>query len=1042
MKYSKNFCYENLSRNCSFAVILAVITMTFCPQQSYASNNNAKLRALAKNFVNRISPVYEEEKTFNPLDQVKDGSSLLLRPRSNKVLFADDIFALKRNNAVYVSFEDMIDILEFAIAFDESGKYAEGWFLREDWNIEFDLENNRVLAKGVEYNIAEIDIYDDGATMYVRGDALAKWLDLDFSYDISQQFLDIESPYPLPAVSRLLRQKRIGANRTNYGEKQAALPRLDHEKSFFDINTADITVGHNYQRSSNGKGESNQIANVVTEGEILKHNAYVFASGDTRTQLNSVVSRLSNRSENADLLGPLKAKSYAIGDVNITDVPLTGSVTQDLGFRFDNKPHQNTDLSTTDIEGDGIPGWDVELYRNDILVDTLNVDQNGRYLFNDIRLFVGENNFELFFYGPQGEIRAEQVQVPVSSEILNAQNDTYEVSLSLEDTQTYQKFQGDDIDRESAHIAARYNKMIGEDVLGYVGVRSRELDGDRRSYLSAGASSVIGATFVDTNFAIDNDSNVSGEVNARRNIGGWDLALGAQANTEEFKISELLDTQTMELSASAQRRYNDFLGVSGNILANASYKEFASGSVLQTGNLGVSQNILGANISNRLRYEDNDIIGVNQAPSSSERLDHNLSVRKNFGKTFLRLGSTYELRPESQLKSLVAQANYRHNPKLSADVSLDRQVNTKINTLRLNANYTHDKVRTSPFLRVNSESDLFAGVNFNFNLTEQPDSTFPSVTGRRMTGRGMVSAFVYHDKNGNLVYDGEDEPLEGAVVRSLNVRKKAATDKNGYAMLRELEKLRSTDIVVQQADLPDPFLIPATQGRSVFVEEGTIFKMEFPIHTSGEIEGTVFYYDQDGAKLTLPFVDVTLLPLDNPKQEAITVRSESDGFYLSYLLPPGKYLVVSKGKKSSKGVFGNSLPKAVQIGYDGTIVQDVDLELIRNAQYVPYDVINNYETLPESYDPSVTRYLSIKKSGNSMLSKILGQLVQRRHTASIMDNLEMIPSDGFLEDGYELYKSYSQDPRVIHNDCAHLISKSIECSVVIIPAEETKLSGI
>ncbi len=1030
--FKSNFFHNARGFAPLFCAAFFIVTAFAYPNPSFASNPD-NLKALAKSFLAKIGPVYEEKEVFNPMDQIPDGSTLLLRPRANKVVFGDDIYALKKDGMVYVAFEDVIDILEFAIDFKEGGQVAEGWFLREDWQIKFDRPAGEVISKGVTYKLSPDDTYEKDGLLYVRGDALGQWLDIKFDYDVSQQFLDIATQYPLPAVGRFLRSKRGGKNTRNYA-KQAELPRLEQEKAMFDINTADVNMGLNYQKLPNGDTNTIKTGNVAAEGEVLKHNAYAFASADSNNNLVSVVSRLTKRSENDDLLGPLNARAYGVGDVDITSIPLTGAVNQDLGFRFDNKPFENSDFARTNIEGDALPGWDIELYRNGVLIETLTVDQNGRYVFSDIDLFIDDNDFELYFFGPQGQIRVEEVTVPVSAELLNAQNKTYEVSLSLEESQTYQGLKAEDEDENTPHIAARYNRLIGDNNLGYVGVRSRQIDGDRKTYLSSGLSSIIGKTYVDTNFAADQEANLAAEIIARRNIFDWDTSARAQVNTDEYITSSIVDPETLNLSLNAQRNFTGFKGFNSSVLANSNYRETAAGSVIKTGNFGVSNKILGANVSNQLRYEDNDIVGINDPfgfnTTNGERLDHNFSVRKNFQKTFLRLGSTYGIKPEKGLRSLVAQANYQHNSKLSADIALDRQVQTKLDTIRLNANYTHDKIRTSPYVRLDSDHQLYAGVNVNFNLTEAPGSVLPQISSRRQTYRGMVSAFVYHDKNGNFIYDGDDEPIPDAVVNSINIGKRATTDQSGFALLRELTTTKPTDITLDRETLPDPFMVVGTEGKSVLPEPGTIYEMEFPVHLSGEVEGNIFFRDTDGSSKPLSFVDVSLVSLDHPDREPLTVRSASDGFYLSFLVPPGRYLIVPEGKKNSQGQFGNPMPQEITIGYEGTILQDVDIELERGKATVPYSV--KFVQAPSDIQGAgLGHYLKVKAGGMSDLSQMLAQLIQKKFAGNILKNLRKVSDENADEENYDLYASPNMNPAQIHQSCADLQSKGIECEVIV-----------
>ena len=97
---------------------------------------------------------------------------------------------------------------------------------------------------------------------------------------------------------------------------------------------------------------------------------------------------------------------------------------------FSNKPLTgNTELNTLDLQGDIQPGWDVELYRNDVLINALTAGPDGRYVFNDIELLYGNNTFRLIFYGPQGQIREKTKQVLVDSRTVQNQH-YFDLSLT------------------------------------------------------------------------------------------------------------------------------------------------------------------------------------------------------------------------------------------------------------------------------------------------------------------------------------------------------------------------------------------------------------------------------------------------------------------------------------------------------------------------------------------------------------------------------------------------------------------------------------
>jgi len=976
--------------------------------------NAANIYEIAKDFVKKIESAYVEKISISPIEQIPDGGTLLLKPRSQKLFYTDEIYALKKNGKIYLAFDDVINILEFSIDYNKETSTANGWFIREDWIFDADFNNQKVISKNVSYQVKPQDLYYDDGLLFVEGQTLGKWLDLSFEYDIKDQIVDIESPFPLPSIARNLRKSR-NPQGDRFNQNQAQLPRLEQDKKDFDINTADVYLGTRYNKSQTGATNRRNSANVILEGEVLKHNSYLFASGDSENNLENVVMRFTKRSEEPTLLGALKARSYGVGDVDVVNLPLTGASGQDFGLRFSNNKLDNVDFASTDIEGDSIPDWDIELYRNDVLISSQVVDQNGRYRFEDIRLFVGNNDFELFFFGPQGEIRTEKISIPVNQELLASQDKTYEVSATFEDTQTLQKNSIGDEDRNAAHIAARYNKLLGQNSLGFLGFRTNEIAGDRKLFLTSGLSSTLGQTLLDTNFAVDESGEFAAEAIARRRIANWDISVNARANTDDYITGESLDPTILNLGFNAQKSFAP-LGFRTNLLANGVFQKTVSGSELGNYGIGISNNISGANISNRLTYEKNNIIDG----TDTERFDHVFSARKTFGKYFLRLGSTYEISPEERFRNINGQINYRHNSKFSADLTYDKQLVTELDTSRLNLNYTHDKFRLSPFFQYNSDDEIIAGLNLNFSLTDDPQSRYPDISNRRYVGRGALSALVYHDKDGNLIFDGDDEPLENAIVESVNYKRRAPTNADGYATIRDLTTTQATDIIVDVDSLPDPFMIPATKGKSIFPDAGSLYEMEFPVHLTGEVEGNVYIVDEEGEKTSASFQTMRLTSLNNPNAKEIAIKTERDGYYVISDIPAGDYIltIANKGDR-----YGNDIGKFVSIGYDGTIVKDVNFNISKNKSYVPYEI---------SFDTALGGIpaLRITTSGQSELSQTLSRLIQSKNDYDPYQGLIKLTTIESRQ-GEAYYSMTSPDLNAAHQKCQDIESNNVTCTIII-----------
>ena len=140
---------------------------------------------------------------FRKKIEIKD---YLLRPKVEKIIFEDNIYTLEKEGKFYFSIYDFINIIEFNIDYDDSVKIGKGWFLREDWKIYLDIEKRQVTSKDIKYAIEEEDYFIQDDIVFIAQSEIEKWFDLTLDIDTAQQFIDIQSPYPLPYIARYNRQ--------------------------------------------------------------------------------------------------------------------------------------------------------------------------------------------------------------------------------------------------------------------------------------------------------------------------------------------------------------------------------------------------------------------------------------------------------------------------------------------------------------------------------------------------------------------------------------------------------------------------------------------------------------------------------------------------------------------------------------------------------------------------------------------------------------------------------------------------------------------
>jgi hypothetical protein len=993
------------------------------------------LMDIARKFVTRVGGKLDQlkaeenaGKSAKPgeLTMIPDGQMLLFVPKIEKYRFDSDIAGIKDKGTIYLSIEDFINTFDLPIEYDPERQRALGWYLREDWPLSIDIKQKTVFFRDKKIAISDQDVLVEDNEVYIDNKVLGAWLDTDFKLDVAQLYIGVDTPYPIPSIAKLEREKR---NKLGNAANVAQLPRKEIEYDWLDINTADIRFQERFRKreSGNSTTDSNSVA---IEGQLLKHQMYALASNDRENGINSVTGRLSKRNEDPVLLGPLKARSYVIGDTDTVSIPLTGGASPEMGMRVSNNTLGSLNFQKTDITGDALPGWDVELYRDGGRIDTIRVGDDGHYEFVDTQLYAGDNMFELFFYGPQGEIRSEAFNVPVTADMLATQKNTYDVSISFAETQLYQQVESDSERKGSPHIAARYSTFVG-DALVYGGFRHRTEEDAEKTYAATGFTTIKGGAVLEGNLAVDERLETAAQINVQKNfINDWRTAGSVLVQTDKFGLDDdESPNDRYVVSGSVTKNFDPlFLGDIGTFSLADNYSSQTDGASINRLDFSLSDQIGRFDLTNSVIYNtrtggSETIVTEDQA----EQLFDTISARTDWGDYFARGGATYQFKPENQVDEYFGQFSYRPSKTLLTDLTASHVPEQKLSEARLTMTYVHDKFRASPYVDVNSDHDVEAGVSVNFSAIKKPSEVVPELTSRRLIGRGMVSSFVYFDKNGNSIYDYGDEPLPDVVVESLNIKRRESTDSKGYSLIRDLPDTYATDIHVDNSTLPDPFMISGFEGVSIFPNAGEIVELQFPVHMSGVIDGTV-RLTEAGQVIDTARAGLQLIPIDGKAKKTIEADAAEDGYYELNQIPPGTYLMMISNSSARRLKAAAPAPGIVKIGYEGTTLSGVDINLKKGQVNVPVKTQMVVSGVPANA-PMPT--LKIRQGGKTELLSVLRKLALTRASGRLFSGLEPIAPVGDKEEQVSYYKFADHDIAKTHQRCQQMVNQGVSCEMVI-----------
>lgn len=269
-----------------------------------------------------------------------------------------------------------------------------------------DLAAGIARAGGREIAVPAGDAVVTPTEVYLRVSLVRKLLDVDIEVADDELALRLHAREKFPVQTRL---ERI-ANRpdgSQTGVEQDSL-RVSEPYGLFSPPGVDVILDSGVQ---SGDPSRSFRYDLRLAGDLLWSNFQGYLGSDEEGRATNARVLLQRRSIEGSLLGPIHAREVSLGDTYTPGLAIGPRSIAGRGFSFSTAPLEQTSVfNRIDLRGDLPPGFDVELYVNDVLRSSTNQAINGRFEFLDIPLSPGLNVLRIVTYGPRGE-RQEEVQV-------------------------------------------------------------------------------------------------------------------------------------------------------------------------------------------------------------------------------------------------------------------------------------------------------------------------------------------------------------------------------------------------------------------------------------------------------------------------------------------------------------------------------------------------------------------------------------------------------------------------------------------------------
>ena len=351
--------------------------------------------------------------------QRPESELLLFDLRLGQTMLVEGLPAYQVVGGILAPLGEICRALDFAIQVDVTAGTADGFFISENRRFSLDTVGRRVTVEGkdLRFDPARIEVHQDD--IYVDTQLLSEWFPMDLTAQFSTLLLTIRPREPLPVQKRQERERRAFKELASLGYQGPQYPLVSNPYRFLDYPFIDQTLRANVARVDGSSNNSLQYSTFAT-GDLLYHEASFYLFGDQHGVTDARGS-LARRDPGAGLLGPLRAREYAAGDVLDPGLEAVSLPRSGPGLLLSNFPLQRqTQADRHTFRGDLPQGWEVELYRNGALLGFQQFRPDGRYEFDNVELVFGLNVFRLVFYGPQGQRREESSRVNLAESLTPA----------------------------------------------------------------------------------------------------------------------------------------------------------------------------------------------------------------------------------------------------------------------------------------------------------------------------------------------------------------------------------------------------------------------------------------------------------------------------------------------------------------------------------------------------------------------------------------------------------------------------------------------
>ncbi len=816
----------------------------------------------------------------------------------NKISLDDALPTYQRDNKLWLDFEAFLHASEFSVTQKEENIW-QGIYFNQENNFTLDIDKRQVTASGKTYTLTpDSFILHEGAWLASAND-LQEWFEISFTPNERNQSLKVTSKNLFPIEQRYQRY----ANRNRYIPINETPVMLSDDYQW--LTPPRLYMQANVNHLDND-GDTTDTGNFSITGsmDLFKHQTFYTGTitnssgSDTNTTQRLTFSRFADTKEDWLALG---ASYYEIGDVFYSGNNLANRGGSGEGVVLARqKDVQTLNKGITTIAGDAPPGWDVELYRNNQLLDFSRTTQDGRYRFIDQQTAPGKNVFSIRLYGPQGQYQEQQQLIWGGGLELDPGDYNYRFThIDYDQTLLEGEFDGANLLPASQTRSAEFSYGINSDLQAGIGYFDNKT-GERDNYGEFNTDRYYQLNFRGNLFA----GILLGEYNQQENNGNaWQATyLGNFTDKHSYNInyqkfdSDYESPYTVRKEKLKSQTELSLFGRGSGTFIDAYDLRFkqedqTNGSRQDEIFNRLSRRFGHIYLSNEITYRDSNI--------GLETYRGALKLSGRYKKYSLSGQLDYDPSNSDPATAVRGTMRWQISKKIYSNIEVNKLLRDN-HTAFINSDITWRNKYVDISLKASASTDDFWSVGIGLSTTLDYNRHKKSFYASRdnLADKGRAAFNVYIDENKNNKLDNKEEIVQQVKYKDLQSEQQSPSK---YVPIDNIPSQNTYQIDTQKVIVDDPYLIAANRYYNIYTHAGSELVFNLPVYNSGDIEGYLLRYTKpDDPDSIIPSPGVEIELRDNKGNIVAQTTSEFDGYYSFNTVPVGDYSIVTR---STQGYF-------------------------------------------------------------------------------------------------------------------------------------------